>query len=56
MPNNDLTGEIPDLSDLDVLERLVLIPATMLSGSVLPTLGDMAELDYLIPARQRPDG
>jgi len=46
LSENDLTGAIPDLSDLDLLTHLVLND-NMLSGSVPMSLGDMAELDYL---------
>ena len=46
LSENDLTGEIPDLSDLDNLIWLILSDNN-LSGSVPATLGDMAELDYL---------
>ena len=44
--DNDLTGGIPDLSDLDNLEWLIL-KGNMLSGEIPATLGDMDMLDYL---------
>ena len=44
--NNDLTGGIPDLSDLDKLEILNL-QGNSLSGSIPATLGGMESLDYL---------
>ena len=46
LPDNDIGGGIPDLSDLDVLTHLVL-NGNALTGSVPATLGQMAELDYL---------
>ena len=46
LSDNSLTGEIPDLSDLDNLEWLIL-NSNMLSGSVPATLGDMDSLDKL---------
>ncbi len=44
--SNALTGEIPDLSDLDNLIWLIL-QDNSLSGSLPATLGDMDSLDYL---------
>ena len=44
--SNDLTGEIPDLSDLDNLIWLIL-QNNSLSGSLPMTLGDMDSLDFL---------
>ena len=44
--DNDLGGDIPDLSDLDNLEWLVL-HRNAFTGSLPDTLGDMDSLDYL---------
>ena len=44
--DNDLTGEIPDLSALDNLERLIL-SNNALTGGIPMTLGDMDNLEYL---------
>ncbi len=44
--DNDLTGGIPDLSDLDNLIWLIL-QKNSLSGSLPTTLADMDSLDYL---------
>jgi Leucine-rich repeat (LRR) protein len=44
--NNNLTGELPDLGDLDNLATLDL-NSNSLSGSLPASLGDMDEIDYL---------
>ena len=44
--DNDLSGDIPDLSGLDNLEWLVL-QRNAFTGGLPDTLGDMASLDYL---------